>query len=73
MSLSEEAEQWTAGTYSAKFPPGTVPLEKRKRLADTIVSNANSLATVFDSKHGEIILHPRPTMDPNDPLNWPKW
>lgn len=23
--------------------------------------------------NAEIILLPRPTLDPNDPLNWPKW
>jgi hypothetical protein len=73
MSLSEGAEQWTAGTYSVEFPPGTVPLEKRKKAPNTMFTSADSLAIVFDSKHGEIILHPRPTMDPNDPLNWPKW
>lgn len=24
-------------------------------------------------RSAEIILQPRPTTDPNDPLNWPKW
>jgi hypothetical protein len=28
------------------------------------------LKTGYDAK---IILLPRPTLDPNDPLNWPKW
>lgn len=28
---------------------------------------------VLDRTKGEIILHPRPTADPNDPLNWSKW
>ncbi|KUI65027.1 hypothetical protein VM1G_00988 [Cytospora mali] len=41
------------------FPPGTVRLEKLKGL------NA--------AGETEIILQPRPTNDPNDPLNWPKW
>lgn len=40
------------------WPPGTVRLE---RLLNT------------DSNSSEIILQPRPTSDPNDPLNWPKW
>ena len=34
---------------------------------------ADKIEKVFDKKHGEIILQPRPTTDPNDPLNWPKW
>lgn len=28
---------------------------------------------MLDRKHGEIILHPIPSNDPNDPLNWKKW
>ena len=28
---------------------------------------------MLDRKNAEIILHPIPTSDPNDPLNWPKW
>lgn len=40
------------------WPPGTVRLE---RLLGK------------DHSDSEIILQPRPTSDPNDPLNWPKW
>ncbi|KAI8713849.1 hypothetical protein NCS52_01230700 [Fusarium sp. LHS14.1] len=39
------------------FPPGTVRLEDPDAAA---------------SREG-IILQPRPTLDPNDPLNWPNW
>ncbi|UPK94495.1 hypothetical protein LCI18_005430 [Fusarium solani-melongenae] len=39
------------------FPPGTVRLEDPDAAA---------------SREG-IILQPRPTEDPNDPLNWPNW
>lgn len=39
------------------WPPGTVRLEK-------LLGGAGG---------AEIILQPRPTSDPNDPLNWPKW
>ena len=39
------------------WPPGTVRLED---LHST-------------GKDGEVILQPRPSRDPNDPLNWPKW
>ncbi|KAM0083661.1 hypothetical protein ACKRZS_004113 [Fusarium odoratissimum] len=39
------------------FPPGTVRLEDPDAVA---------------SREG-IILQPRPTEDPNDPLNWPNW
>lgn len=28
---------------------------------------------MLDRKHAEIILHPIPSSDPNDPLNWGKW
>jgi hypothetical protein len=74
MSLSESAEHWAAGTVNEDFPPGTVPLEKCMLIILTIDSSiADKLAIVFDKKHGEIILQPRPTTDPNDPLNWPKW
>ncbi|KAI9737991.1 MAG: hypothetical protein M1834_009361 [Cirrosporium novae-zelandiae] len=39
------------------WPPGTVRLEDLEK----------------SGKRGEIILQPRPSRDPNDPLNWPKW
>jgi len=42
------------------WPPGTVKLQ-------TLLHNAQ------DEKSVELILQPRPTQDPNDPLNWPKW
>ena len=31
------------------------------------------LELILERKQGKIILHPVPTNDPNDPLNWPKW
>ncbi|KAK5165776.1 uncharacterized protein LTR77_008699 [Saxophila tyrrhenica] len=31
------------------------------------------LERLLDRKHGEIILHPIPSSDPNDPLNWSQW
>jgi MFS family permease len=40
------------------WPPGTIKLQQ---LLD------------LDTKDTEIILQPRPTDDPNDPLCWPKW
>ena len=39
------------------WPPGTV------RLEDLHGTGTN----------GEVILQPRPSRDPNDPLNWPRW
>lgn len=41
------------------WPPGTVKLQQ--------------LIQGGSAKDAEIILQPRPTDDPNDPLNWPKW
>ncbi|KAK7712627.1 hypothetical protein SLS64_005011 [Diaporthe eres] len=43
----------------AAWPPGTVRLEK-------LLGGGNG-------SQAEIILQPRPTSDPNDPLAWPKW
>jgi hypothetical protein len=43
------------------WPPGTVKLQA---LLQTETSS---------EKSAEIILQPRPTDDPNDPLNWPKY
>ena len=40
-----------------EWPPGTVRLEDLKQAG----------------KNGEVILQPRPSRDPNDPLNWPRW
>lgn len=45
-------------TDDPNFPPGTVRIER-------LVGN--------DKGDAEILLQPRPTTDPNDPLNWPKW
>lgn len=45
------------------WPPGTVRLEVLKPSED-----ASSTSRGF-----KIVLQPRPTSDPNDPLNWPKW
>ncbi|KAL4966027.1 MFS general substrate transporter [Aspergillus stella-maris] len=44
-------------TTEPLWPPGTVRIEERN-----IVPGSR-----------EIILHPQPTSDPNDPLNWPPW
>ncbi|SMR49038.1 unnamed protein product [Zymoseptoria tritici ST99CH_1E4] len=41
-----------------EWPPGTV------KLAQLLAVNA---------KGSDIVLQPRPTNDPNDPLNWPRW
>lgn len=30
MALSQEGEEWHPGVYNELFPPGTVPLERRK-------------------------------------------
>ncbi|KAF5866005.1 hypothetical protein ETB97_001583 [Aspergillus alliaceus] len=40
-----------------EWPPGTVRLEDLSQTGDT----------------AEVILQPKPTRDPNDPLNWPLW
>lgn len=40
-----------------EWPPGTVRIELITRV----------------SKDQEIILQPRPSDDPNDPLNWSEW
>jgi hypothetical protein len=42
------------------WPPGTVRLQ-------ALLEDAS------ESTNTEIILQPRPTDNPNDPLNWPKW
>ncbi|KAJ4320802.1 hypothetical protein N0V94_003214 [Neodidymelliopsis sp. IMI 364377] len=45
----------------SQWPPGTVTLEELRR-------------TTGDSHDEvEVILHPKPTNDPNDPLNWKLW
>ncbi|KAH9832135.1 MFS general substrate transporter, partial [Teratosphaeria destructans] len=41
-----------------KWPPGTVKLQQ-------LLHN--------DTRDAKVILQPRPTDDPNDPLNWPPW
>ncbi|KAJ6784422.1 hypothetical protein PWT90_07059 [Aphanocladium album] len=51
-------EQTDHATFDPRFPPGTILLE--------------------DLQHGtgqgdSVILHPVPTSDPNDPLNWAAW
>ena len=40
------------------WPPGTVKLQQ-------LLKN--------EANESEIILQPRPTSNPNDPLNWPKY
>lgn len=73
MAANVPEEEWTAGRYNQRFPPGTIPLEKRGSFELCRELETDILLVVIDKKHGEIILHPRPTADPNDPLNWPKW
>ncbi|KAF2768726.1 MFS general substrate transporter [Teratosphaeria nubilosa] len=41
-----------------KWPPGTVKLQQ-------LLHN--------ETKDAKVILQPRPTDNPNDPLNWPQW
>lgn len=53
------ADNWIDAGDPA-FPPGTVRLER--------LQGSNT-----DGAESEIILQPRPTNDPNDPLNWPRW
>lgn len=48
-------------TDDAAWPPGTVRLEK-------LLGDSSGQAS-----QDEIILLPRPSSDPNDPLTWPKW
>ncbi|KAL1857657.1 hypothetical protein Daus18300_010177 [Diaporthe australafricana] len=50
-------EDWTD---EAAWPPGTVRLEK------LLVKDGHA-------SQAEIILQPRPSSDPNDPLTWPRW
>ncbi|KAJ5629025.1 major facilitator superfamily domain-containing protein [Penicillium lividum] len=42
------------------WPPGTARIESLR-------------GTDYAHTHGKIILQPRPSSDPNDPLNWPLW
>jgi len=42
------------------WPPGTVKLQ-------SLLHNGNG------GKDAELVLQPRPSEDPNDPLNWPRW
>ncbi|KAL4949789.1 major facilitator superfamily domain-containing protein [Aspergillus filifer] len=44
-------------TTETLWPPGTVRIEERNTAP----------------RAAELILHPQPTSDPNDPLNWPPW
>lgn len=56
------------------WPPGTIQIETRKNpitLQNICVANRPFL-TVRGAKDGKIILHPTPSADPNDPLNWSK-
>lgn len=55
------------------FPHGTLRLERRRI---QFTSDPLRLALTIDSarrKQGEIILHPIPSSDRNDPLNREKW
>ncbi|KAK4552463.1 hypothetical protein LTR86_010306 [Recurvomyces mirabilis] len=46
--------------FDPEWPPGTVRLQQL-------------LHSETSGKSSELILQPRPTDDPNDPLNWPTW
>ncbi|KAF2221917.1 major facilitator superfamily domain-containing protein [Elsinoe ampelina] len=46
-------------SYSPQWPPGTIRLQ-------TLTSPTSSSPTTTDT----LVLQPRPTRDPNDPLNW---
>ncbi|KXT04806.1 hypothetical protein AC578_9725 [Pseudocercospora eumusae] len=48
------------GFCDPAWPPGTVKL-------------AQLIGSSDEKKDAKIILQPRPTDNPNDPLNWPKW
>ncbi|CAG7934285.1 unnamed protein product [Penicillium olsonii] len=49
-------------TTDPAWPPGTIRIEGRKPLYN-----------LSQPGESEIVLHPKPTQDPNDPLNWPLW
>ncbi|KAF2629703.1 synaptic vesicle transporter [Macroventuria anomochaeta] len=51
----------TCRTMGSTWPPGTITLEELRR------------ATGDLHEEVEIVLHPKPTNDPNDPLNWKTW
>lgn len=53
-------------------PPGTIQLEKRKGIYHQHGNLITNWASVL-AKDIEIVLHPRPTSDPDDPLNWSKF
>jgi MFS family permease len=55
-SIATMAERYS----DPAWPPGTVKIQQ-------LLSNSNN-----SHKDARIILQPRPTDDPNDPLNWPK-
>lgn len=53
----------------AQWPPGTVRFEEGKLPRATSVAKRTQLTrSAGESK--QLILHPTPTSDPNDPLNW---
>src|ERR1700761_3217523 len=60
------------------WAPGTVLLEDCKHTCDDVSIRAwawtdpQSCLSVHRSGN-QIILHPVPTADPNDPLNWASW
>lgn len=73
--MEQDAErQGSIESNTADFPHGTLKLERRECNSPnrTISTPLTDLCTVLDRKHGEIILHPIPSSDPNDPLNWGK-
>lgn len=77
MDHDTERRDSLASSHHTDFTHGTLRLERRmqqfKATATTFERRANSIDAVLDRKHGEIILHPIPSNDPNDPLNWKKW
>ncbi|XPS72338.1 hypothetical protein M3J09_004503 [Ascochyta lentis] len=56
-----QASHSTTDDDRSAWPPGTVTLEELRR------------ATGDLQEEVEVILHPKPTNDPNDPLNWKTW
>ncbi|KXG51835.1 Major facilitator superfamily domain, general substrate transporter [Penicillium griseofulvum] len=52
-----------SNNIDSAWPPGTVRLEGGKKYTDISPS----------AEGAQVILEPKPSSDPNDPLNWPQW
>ncbi|KAK9237359.1 major facilitator superfamily domain-containing protein [Lipomyces kononenkoae] len=48
------------------------PAKSGHAVSDYVNANTSHMKWPEKTKNG-IILHPQPTDDPNDPLNWPRW